>query len=517
MSRSRKNVGASGSAASREGRHDDFSVFSYAAMLLLLPVTAFRVWSWVLRAGSSKVWDYGPAQFAFAVHQVAEGNSLYRDFRSPPYLPFPYGPVVPYTAALLSRFLGSDAMAALKAGRALTMTATVAVCVFIYLLSRRAAASRAAASIAAVAFALSPMLEPWGFEFRVDMPALAFELAGLYLFSLGRQYCALAAFVAGFFTKASCFAGIVAVALWCWFAGARSKGLGLLGAWAGIVLVINGVLQALFPYYLLNTFKALSPLYSSVEFALLFPGAAVVSNWGIVILAATGMAEPFRGRGLPRLFLLVAALQGVVACMKWGSNLYYFLPALAGATIVSANGIDVLMRLAARLPKVGRAWSGGIVALGLLAQLYVVSVWYGGDGFPTVSQLARTGLKCCYISDPRDPDPAALRLLRKMDGPVLTDAPELLLADERKSVWFIELFLITGMRLRGIFDDGRLLGDIRQQRIAALALDGELLGRQWGGVECFWPELREAIVANYYLVPSIGPPYIALPRGKAVP
>ncbi len=510
MKPSRKKGGASGSAANRSERHDDFSVFSYAAMLLLLPITAFRVWSWVSRTGSSRVWDYGPAQFAFAVHQIAEGNPLYRDFRSPPYLPFPYGPVVPYAAALLSRFFGSDVMAALEAGRALTMAATLAVCIFIYLLSRRSAASKGAASIAAVAFALSPMLEPWGFEFRVDMPALAFELAGLYLFSLGRQYWALAAFVAGFFTKASSVAGIVAVALCCWIGGARRKSVGLGGAWTAIVLAVTGVLQVLFPHYLLNTFKALSPLYTSLDLALQFPAMAVVSNWAIVILAAMSMIEPVRDRQLPRIYLLVASLEGVVACMKWGSNIYYFLPALAAAAIVSANALDMLTELTARLVKVGRTWSGGIVALGLLAQLYLVSVWYGGDRFPTVSQLARAGLKCCYINDPRDPDPAALRLLRKIDGPVLTDAPELLLADERESVSFVELFLIPGMKMRGIFDDGPLLEEIRQRKIAALAL-----GRV--ADQAVWPELREAIVNNYYLVPSVGPPYIALPRDKAVP
>ena len=494
--------------------HESLPAFSYAAMLLLLPVVASRVWSWVSRAGSSTVWDYGPAQFAFTIHRFAEGSPLYRDFHDPPYVPVPYGPVVPYAVALLSHSFGSGPMAALEAGRALTIAATLAVCILIYLMGRRSAASRGAALIAALAFALSPMLEPWGFEFRVDMPGLAFELAGLYLFSLGRGYWAIASFVVGFFTKPYHFAGIGAVALSCWFAGEWRKGLGLLATWAGIVVLGTLVLQAVFPYYLLNTFEELSPLYNSLRIALVFPTWMLVGNFSIFILAAAAVVESSRARRLSVLFLVVAAFQDLIACMRWGSNVYYLLPTLAALTIISANGIDVLIRLVARSTRLRQAWIGAALAVSVLAQLYVVSIAYSGYKSISVAELARAGLRCCYISDAPLLDPAALRLLGQIDGPILTDMPELLLADERKSIWFMELFVLPGMRERGLFDDGPLLAMIRERRIAAIALGRESLERQWAGIACFWPELKAAIVDNYYTVSSVGPPYIALPRSR---
>src|SRR5208337_2197337 len=101
------------------------------------------------------------------------GVPLYRDIRKPPYIGVLYGPVIPSLVAVATPLFGSGGFASLKAGRVVAVCSTIAVCLLIFLLAKRQGARPAAALIGSLAFALSPMLEPWGFAFRVDTPVLA--------------------------------------------------------------------------------------------------------------------------------------------------------------------------------------------------------------------------------------------------------------------------------------------------------------------------------------------------------
>ncbi len=117
----------------------------------------------------------------------------------------------------------------------------------------------------------------------------------------------------------------------------------------------------------------------------------------------------------------------------------------------------------------------------------------------------------CDLTSTDPWDPHALAMLRSVDGPIVTDAAELKLVDQRANLQWIDLMVLTSMQELGTFDDKLLLDAIRQHQIAALALDPEGLARSFRGRPLFWPRLRRAIEANYQTVPAIGPPYVMLP------
>jgi hypothetical protein len=116
----------------------------------------------------------------------------------------------------------------------------------------------------------------------------------------------------------------------------------------------------------------------------------------------------------------------------------------------------------------------------------------------------------CPYQERRPLDERALRLLDSVKGPVITDDFILVLYDSH--VEGIDLMPLRAMFEGGRFDDRPLVDDIERRRIAAFALDWQLLDRQWQGRKFFWPRLRRAILDNYVPVPGVGPPYLMIPK-----
>jgi hypothetical protein len=474
------------------------------AIVLLLPFVLRIAQAWICRIGSQKLWDYGPGQFAWAVSQLANGGSLYRDFRKPPYVPIIYNPLSFYAAALLSRIFGPGPMSALEAGRLQTIAATAAICLLIFLLSRRCGVSRGSALIAAMAFSLSPLLEPWGFAFRSDLPALALDVAGVWFFSLGWVPWSIVMFVAAFFTKQSEIAGIAAVILFSWMRGKRRTAIASALIWTGAVAFGILLFHLLLPYYLLNAFLGLAGLYDFGAPAAFFVHT-LRGDLVIAILAGTLLVERrSTAWSLPTFFLLTALAQGLATSVRWGSDVTYFVPAVAAASVLAAQEIDALFRWAGQLSKLAEIWIGAVLALGIVAPLHA--------GTLGLKELARSDLGCgCFQSGP-EWDPKAFKLLNTIHGDVLTDVPGLLLVQEKFKVSFIELGVLKGMRAAGLFDDRPLLDAIHRRTVPAIALGSGLLTDRYHNHSFMWPELREAIADNYHLVPATGPPYVMLPN-----
>lgn len=311
------------------------------AIILLLPLVLRTAQGWLCRIGSRRLGDYGPGQFAWAVSQLARGGSLYRDFRKPPYLPLPYNPAAFYLAALISKAFGSSVMSALEAGCVETVAATATVGVFIFLLSRRRGVGIGSALIAVFAFLLARLLESWGVVFRCDMPALACDIAGVYMFSAGYEAWSVAAFVAAFFTRQSEIAGIAAVCLFGWLGGRRRTAARMALIWAGAIAGGILLLHLLVPYYLLNTFSALSPIYD-FRAPFEFLERTLRGDFAIPVLAGTLLVARGSQCGLPAFFLLTTLVQAMLTSVRWGSDANYFIPPLAAASVLAAEEIEIL-------------------------------------------------------------------------------------------------------------------------------------------------------------------------------
>jgi hypothetical protein len=377
------------------------------------------------------------------------------------------------------------------------LLSTFVVCVMIFMLARRFGSSTAASLMVALAFLCSGLLQPWGFVFRVDMPALAFELAALWVFQTGYGLAAVLFCVLAFFSKQSSVAAICAIALFTWFEGKRGRAVALAGIWLAALGFLTLLAQWLWPFYLANTVRAVSADYLDLWAAPEFVMHLIGWDIAISILALTALLYRPVNR-LALLFLVAAALENTASSLRWGSNVYYFLPTLAALTIIAASEVDALLGVLAKLGKPAQVAGGVIVALLIpLGNARPPSPWYW------IRLRGKFQL-------PRDAE--WLRRARSVRGPVLTDWAALALVDDSPELRPVDLALLGAMRRHGALSGTSLLTKVRCRAFGAIALDRWGLSRHWRGHMFFWPELRAAIQANYVPVPSRGPPFLMLPR-----
>ena len=483
----------------------------YAAIAVLALLAARTMMIWCPRIEDCKINDYSPV--LETAEYVSRGQPLYRDFRQMPLTaPSQYGPIVPITVARLSHAFGGDSLAVLAAGRSLTIASTLLVCGLIFSLARRAGATLSSSAIAALAFMVSPLVQKWGFEYRVDMPALAFNLAGLLAFQGGFGPGAILLFAAAFFTKQNALTGIGMVLLWLVLKGDFRRAATFLMGYAFVVGACLATLTVGFPFYWLNTFTALG-LYYDLTAPAAFLGHNVLYNVGLFTLAAYSLYQ--FGLTFCGCFFLIAMAGDSLSSLHWGGAIYYFLPTLAAAAILSGSAVDSLCDHAPAAPSLAAVLGiGGAVALsaaGILAQL-------SGDIALISKHLLRSKAPVSIAIAPDRClggwDTHSLSVLRATPGVIVTDSEQLALVDPQPNLEFIEPMTMSALVARGAFDDHELLRLIRQHRIAAFALTSAGLEGKYRGIFGFWPAFRYAVADNYEVVPSSCEEVLMVPKGS---
>jgi hypothetical protein len=380
----------------------------------------------------------------------------------------------------------------------------------IWRLAKRSGVGSTAAATAALAFAIAPILEPWGFEFRVDMPALAFDMVGLWLFCNGFTYWSVAVFVLTFFTKQNQLAGISAVILFSIVHGRAGLAIFLTVLWVTVVAFALLILHCIWPYCLQNIVGGLASIidfWAPIDFA----KSVAFAHFAILVLGVGALFDRTRELTLITCFFVMATIQGAISSLHWGSNGYYFLSFVAAAALLAAGSIEDLFAHVAGLSKLAQVWIGIALTFTLLCQREMPFIPNGGLRVLGLSSLLH-GHIGCGIFDTDQWDSRALYLLHNARGTVLTDEQFVLLQPNPGKVKFIELFILQNQLQHGLFDDGTLLSEIHQHKFETIALHEQGLEASYRGRLLFWPRLAQAIADNYVFVPGMGPPYMMLPR-----
>jgi hypothetical protein len=348
------------------GNASKLKLVSVVAVALLL-LAALVLKGWICRIPSLAFWDLGPSYRALDLRNLRSGKPLYSDFRVPPYRDAnAYNPLCYYLAALLVPLFDPSPTSSLEAGRLLVVLSTIWVCVLIFLNARRSGARADAAIIACLAFALSPVLQPWGFEFRTDVPALACELTGLYAFQIGFPYGAVAFFELAFLAKQGCAAGLISMIAYLWLTGSpRSLPVKLGLTWLAMTAASAVALQIKYPHYFLNTYYTLSPIYD-VTAAPYFLSRIVFHHLPLFLLAIVNILRTGPRRSVFVSYLVLAICHDALAATRWGSNFYYFLPTLAAAAILAAPEISVLLERCRRIAAPLQVAIGTLIAVVIL-------------------------------------------------------------------------------------------------------------------------------------------------------
>ena len=438
---------------------------------------------WVCRIGMPITWDYGPAQLAIHVDLFVKGAPLYRDFRIAPCIPLVYGPIVPSLTGKLAPMFGAGAMAALEAGRSVTIGSTLIVCVMIFILR-------------------GDRIEPWrivaggaGIHAFTDRVAMGLRI------SRGRAGAGLRVHRPGRFRRRrerDCDGAVRGELLHQAGACGRHRHRSALLLDSGPETPSDysrddlaragdrGDHTARAPLSILfaQSIKRGTHEKPRLGAAALFLTILFGGNLGITIFAILALTRRRMADRMMLCLLIVAAVHDLASCLRWGSNAYYFLPLLAALSIIASAGIDLALEWMRSWAAIRQLGAGMVLALLLAFGFIFTPRPFAMSWREIVSPSMR-----CDVAGAAPWDPRALEILRATNGTILTDAAELKLIDERENLQWIDLMALTSMVELGSFDDKPLLDVIWRHQVAALALDNELLARGFRRRPQFGPRL----------------------------
>ena len=124
---------------------------------------------------------YPESAGVLAVKHWADGQSLYRDYRNPPYTMTAFPPLWYVTLGAISRVTHLDLDSVAMAGRSLSLVSLCGILSVAYLLLRRFGVVPKLALLGITFYLSLPVLIPWAVTARPDFPALLVALAALYL------------------------------------------------------------------------------------------------------------------------------------------------------------------------------------------------------------------------------------------------------------------------------------------------------------------------------------------------
>lgn len=415
--------------------------------------------------------DYEEGNILNAALRITRGETPYSDPQGWPIVLNPYGPVMYYAVAGLVKIFGLGFVVP----RMLVIGSTLAIGLIIALLIRRDPAPWSMAVAFGAIYIALPPVATWMGTLRVDLPAVALGVAGLYAFVRrpARWWLAVVLFVTALFCKHTLLAPPAACALWLaihrdWRRLRNSLALGAalsLAGFAVIQVLTHGAFAfALFathadPYSLQFYWSQLrEPLISNAP--LLATGGAFVA-WSLWTRRAS----------LALLYLLTTTI-ATFTLGKLGSNTNHLLEWFAAA-----------------------CWAAGV----LFAAILKSQRWPVAATITTCLMAAVLGFTTVRDRAGYDPRPlitdCALpyQLAAATDGPVLSEnMGALLLAG--KPVLVSNPFVYTQLVRAGKRRDQYIEQRVRSREFGLL-----LMSDTTGLLRQRWPDGVLAAVGEHYV------------------
>jgi Dolichyl-phosphate-mannose-protein mannosyltransferase len=285
-----------------------------------------------------------------AILRARDGEALYQNFHRFPHLITPYPPLQPAGVGLASRLLGLSILETIGLARCLTLAASLAATLLIWLVARRLGAGRLSALAGASMFLPLPFLDEWGFAARPDVPAVALSLlAMLLLIARPKQpWLAAAIAVVALFTKQTAVALPVAATLWLLFSRRWQAAAIFVGTGVGLTAAAVALLEvATERHYILNTVLAhLNTPKNGFDLAVRDFVPYLQDAWLPIGLTVAAVLLPgVRGQAaLPILYVGTSAGLALYSLRNTGGDVNYLIEPAAAACIPAALAIDWLWR-----------------------------------------------------------------------------------------------------------------------------------------------------------------------------
>jgi hypothetical protein len=347
-----------------------------------LAISGQFVWSGARSVGLAWPITHPEGATIAAMLRVRDGQPLYQDFLQFPHVITPYPPVQPVVVGLMSRLLGLSIMETVGLARSMTLAASLATTVLVWLIARRLGASRLAALAGAGMVLPLPFLDEWGFASRPDVPAVALSLLAMLVLVTWPRLVWLAAGVAvlAHFTKQTAVALPAAATLWLLLSRRWRDAAIFGGVWLGLTLTVVGVLDAVTDgAYVLNTVLAhLNTPKNGFDLATRDFLPLLSDDWLPIGLACAAVLLPgVRGRAaLPALYAGAAATLALYSLRNTGGDVNYLIEPAVAVCVPAALAIDWLWCRARSVtqnrPPVPVV---GSLALALLTVVWAAGFW----------------------------------------------------------------------------------------------------------------------------------------------
>lgn len=500
-----------GSRATSPGRSLMPVIGSLLAALIGLQVLFFVTHAYQALTFAYQL-DYGEGPILQIAVRAAEGRSIYPPVDEPPYVIASYLPVYYWLGGLGVKLFGVGFLF----GRLLSCLAAVAIAVCAALVVWDRTRQRFAAFLGGGLILAMPHFIVWSTFMRVDMLALAFAVAGFWLFLRGRRAGGVSAFALGVLTRRTTLAAMGAA----FVREARERGLRpavrVFGAQIAAILGLVGIALiltrgGLYRQLYLHTATSVGEAWTWQQlWSLLWvpENPCPLRMWPAYFAITAGAAvwSAFHRPSRSLLIYFVFSCVIFLTAGRIGSAHNYLLePTAVGAMMFGVMWAELAPRPRGRLFLM-------LLAGGLAAQM----LWTTLHVRDTLS-----------ILQPRvDPRASAhvVERIERADGPVLCEETGLTLFAGRQPP--LMPFEFTMMAGAGALDPEPVYEAVREGRYALIVLRFNPLdptevrlhepGNHWKAGR--WPDgIISGVVESYRLDEEAGPYFIFVPRRQATP
>ena len=447
--------------------------------------------------------DYGEAPELNRALLLAHGEPIYVNPTSPPYHMANYTPLYPALVSLLVRFTGPEFFP----GRAVSLAATLASAVLLAVAARGLGAPWVGAALAALLWLSHHPVFRWGAYQRVDSLAVALELAGVALFSVGwvRHRVPLAVwlcvplFLAAAFTRQTVAAGAFACFGYLLFIRPRLA-LGASAMTAGIGLALVGLLIATTQgWFWWHVVEGNLNRWTWEIFNQYWRPWWELWRWAFGLGGATLLVLALDRRPHVPLLYLAASSATVLTMGKIGSYVNYLLQLCAALSLVCGLAPLAVQTLAQRFR----------TAAALHVVVAAVLIW-GGLQLREARRRPDTLYWPQATSEERENARRAHARIAQLRGDVLSEDMSFTVTTGKRL--YLQPFEFSQQAMQGEWDERPLLEDVRRRHFAAVVLRFDLAGDpSWHG-ERLTPALLDALREAYVPDSVYGDYYIYLPR-----
>jgi hypothetical protein len=413
----------------------------------------FYALRWIMYPNST---DYGEGFVMDYAKLWANGNWSW-DVNTPPYLTMVYGLGFPMLVAPFIKIFGAE----LWIGRGISFISALITCLLIYLIVKSLTGKKSYGLLAALLPMTQFIFRDWSIMARVDMPAVMFDVLGLYLVIKYKDskllYLAIIPFIIALMIKITAVAGLAAVLIYLLIYN-RKKLLAFTGLLAiGIAVVIIPLMLVSGGAYLkevilyentINYINIANMTYILSMF--LFAGVVLIVP-SIIYLMNMGKKITLAG-----LFLIIAFIIAMVGTLRLGSaENYYFETIVAGSICATLALPTIINYFRANVKRIMVALVCLVVAF-LLCYAPRVNYQIPNEQYSVSAETVQN-------------------IMADSNKPIITELSQVVFNMGRDL--YIEPFVFTNMTLLGYWDETNYVNGYKNGDYDYVLLRGSLVER----------------------------------------